>query len=144
MKASKAKDYESRKSTMTPRGLRRKLQLLKDRPPITTAFEQALTKQGAWSSEKVRYKSQKDHWLGWLSEYDGPGFYGRKTGSRTAEYAYNHIVCPPMVLWLSEASGVDKSLVPQPSAQRSKLLRACRARAPKFVKLSRGQLSKRL
>ena len=96
---------------MTPRGLRRKLQLLKDRPPITTAFEQALTKQGAWSSEKVWYKSQKEHWLGWLSEYDGPGFYGRKTGWRSAEYAYNHIVCPPMVLWLSEASGVDKSLV---------------------------------
>ena len=96
---------------MTPRGLRRKLQLLKDRPPITTAFEQALTKQGAWSFEKVWYKSQKEHWLGWLSEYDGPGFYGRKTGSRSAEYAYNHIVCPPMVLWLSEASGVDKSLV---------------------------------
>ena len=96
---------------MTPRGLRRKLQFPKDRPPITTAFEQALTKQGIWSSEKVWYKSQKEHWLGWLSEYDGPGFYGRKTASRSAEYAYNHIVCPPMVLWLGEASGVDKPLV---------------------------------
>ena len=84
---------------------------MKDRPPVTTAFEQALDRQGTWSANKVWYKSQKEHWLGWLSEYAGPGFYGRKTANRSAEYAYNHIVCPPMVLWLGEASGVDKSLV---------------------------------
>jgi hypothetical protein len=97
---------------MTPRGLRRKIKLLKKRLPITTAFERALTKQGIWSADGVWYKSQKEHWLGWLSEYDGPGFYNRKVnGDRSAEYSYNHIVCPPMVLWLAEASGVEKSLV---------------------------------
>src|SRR5664280_1461296 len=102
MKVLKVKDYESSESTMTPRGLRRKIQLLKGRPSITTAFEQALTKQGTWSAEQVWYKSQKEHWLGWLSEYAGPGFYGRKAiGSRSAQYAYNHVVCPPMVLWLT-------------------------------------------
>jgi hypothetical protein len=85
--------------------------LLKERSLITTAFEHALTKRDTWSANEVWYKSQKEHWLGWLSEYDGPGFYGRKTnGSRSAEYAYNHIVCPPMVLWLAEASGVEKSV----------------------------------
>jgi hypothetical protein len=47
--------------------------------------------------------------MGWLSEYDGPGAYGRKSwGGRTAEFVYNHIGCPPMVLWLAEAAGVPK------------------------------------
>jgi hypothetical protein len=42
---------------------------------------------------KKWYTTQKQHWVGWLGEYQGPGFYGRRTGSRRdAEYAYNHIV----------------------------------------------------
>jgi hypothetical protein len=54
------------------------------------------------------------HWLDWLSEYDGPGAYGRKTPViRSAEFAYNHVVCPPIVLWLGEASGVKTSLIMQ-------------------------------
>jgi hypothetical protein len=27
------------------------------------------------------------------------------------EFIYNHIVCPPMVLWLGEASGIPKTRV---------------------------------
>jgi hypothetical protein len=51
-------------------------------------------------------------WLrrfGWLSEYDGPGGYARKTHSgRSAEFVYNHINNPAMLLWLAEAAGVSK------------------------------------
>ena len=42
----------------------------------------------------VWYRSQKEHWLGWLSQYHGPGAYGRRGGDLDAKYAYNHIVNP--------------------------------------------------
>jgi hypothetical protein len=99
---------------MTPQALRRKIKGFEATPPITHSFERGLTKQGSWSTDGVWYRSQKEHWLGWLSEYDGPGAYGRKTSVlRSAEFAYNHVVCPPMVLWLGEASGVKTSLITQ-------------------------------
>ena len=96
---------------MTPQQLSRKIRLMPERPPITTGFERALDKVGIWSLRKFKYASQKEHWLKWLAEYDGPGYYGRKKRHQSAEFAYNHIVCSPMVLWLGEASGVQKSKV---------------------------------
>jgi len=69
--------------------------------------------------EKAWYGSQKEHWLGWLGDYVGPGAYGRKNADRSAEFVYNHINCSPMVLWLGEASGVAKKLVRR--AQRAAL-----------------------
>ena len=61
---------------------------------------------------KVWYRTQKEHWLGWLSEYNGPGAYGRQTGiKRDAKYAYNHIVEPKMLLYLIRAAGVKPNLV---------------------------------
>ena len=58
------------------------------------------------------YKNQKDHWLTWLGDYDGPGFYERKThAGRDAKYIYNHIMCSPMLLYLPEALGVSQTLV---------------------------------
>jgi hypothetical protein len=99
---------------MTPQALRRKIRGFKATPPVTVGFERALIRQGTWSAQGVWYRSQKEHWLGWLSEYDGPGAYGRKTSViRSAEFAYNHVLCPPMVLWLAEASGVKTSLILQ-------------------------------
>lgn len=60
----------------------------------------------------VWYTTQKQHWLGWLAEYDGPGAYGRiSRKQRDAKFAYNHIVCPEMLLWLIEAAGVRQELV---------------------------------
>jgi hypothetical protein len=57
------------------------------------------------------YTTQKEHWLGWLGEYHGPGVYGRKRDAkRDAKYAYNHIVEAKMLLWLIEAAGVRKEL----------------------------------
>jgi len=94
---------------MTPNSLRRKISKLRIAAPVTESYGQALIARGIWSSEDVWYTSQKEHWMRWLSEYNGPGAYGRKTSSgRTAEFVYNHINCPPMVLWLAEAAGVPK------------------------------------
>lgn len=57
------------------------------------------------------YKTQKEHWLGWLSEYGGPGAYGRNVFDRDARFAYNHIVEPKMLLWLMSAARVPRRLV---------------------------------
>ena len=41
------------------------------------------------------YRTQKEHWIRWLSEYSSQGAYNRKTGtSRDARYVYNHVVEP--------------------------------------------------
>jgi len=61
---------------------------------------------------RVWYRTQKEHWLGWLREYDGPGAYGRIPGKqRDAKFAYNHVVEPKMLLWLIEATGLNPDLV---------------------------------
>lgn len=61
---------------------------------------------------RVWYTTQKEHWLSWLREYDGPGAYGRIPGKqRDAKFAYNHIAEPKMLLWLIEAAGVNPNLV---------------------------------
>lgn len=60
----------------------------------------------------IWYTTQKQHWLGWLGQYNTPGAYGRRPGqNRDAKYAYNHIVCPEMLLWLIRAAGVREDLV---------------------------------
>lgn len=93
---------------MTPLQLAARIRSLRETVPITTEFERALTRREIWSKNRAWYTTQKEHWLGWLSEYRGSGYYGRKNFHRSAQFAYNHIVCPPMVLWLAEASGVAK------------------------------------
>jgi hypothetical protein len=54
---------------MTPQALRRKIKGFEATPPVTLSFERALTKQGTWSAEGVWYRSQKQHWLGWLDAF---------------------------------------------------------------------------
>jgi len=88
---------------MTPRQLANRIQKLSPRSVIALSLE---------GSKKVWYKSQKEHWLGWLSEYNGPGAYGRvKWGDRDAYYIYNHIQCAPMLLWLAEALSVHRPVL---------------------------------
>ncbi|MBR0405923.1 MAG: hypothetical protein IJI68_12125, partial [Eggerthellaceae bacterium] len=58
---------------MTPGGLARKIKTLRATRPITASYARTLEIRGIWKSEGVWYRSQKEHWLGWLSEYDGPG-----------------------------------------------------------------------
>ncbi len=59
------------------------------------------------------YRTQKEHWLGWLAEYHGPGAYARTgpASARDARFAYNHIVEVKMLLWLIEAAGVPRAAV---------------------------------
>jgi len=65
-----------------------------------------VVRKGIW------YRTQKEHWLGWLSEYNTQGAYGRIPGkNRDAKYAYNHIANAKMLLWLIGAAGVDPALV---------------------------------
>jgi hypothetical protein len=61
----------------------------------------------------IWYKTQKQHWLGWLREYHGPGAYGRVPGQprRDARFVYNHIVNPQMLLWLISSAGVGRASV---------------------------------
>jgi hypothetical protein len=76
----------------------RAIQQLPSDPPVENT--------GTW------YKTQKEHWLGWLSEYHGPGAYGRKTAQvRDARFAYNHIVEPKMLLWIIKAAGFDSTAI---------------------------------
>ena len=63
------------------------------------------------------YKTQKEHWLGWLSEYEGPGYYGRLPSTRrSAPLAYTRIGEPKMLLWLIDAAGLGVHL---PAAARA-------------------------
>lgn len=58
------------------------------------------------------YRTQKEHWIGWLKQYRGPGAYGRVGGNkRDAKFVYNHIVEPKMLLYLIRAAGVDARLM---------------------------------
>jgi hypothetical protein len=94
------KSRSVRGKDLSPRGLAQRIRTLPEHPPITTSLETALKTTQLWG-KKVWYKSQREHWCGWLSQYHEAGAYGcTPDQSRTAEYAYNHIVCPPMVLWL--------------------------------------------
>ncbi len=93
---------------MTPQQLAAKIRKLRKTVPITTEFERVLTRRDIWSRSDAWYHTQKEHWLGWLKGYGGEGYYHRKNWHRSAEFVYNHIVCPPMVLWLAEASGLAK------------------------------------
>ena len=101
----------AREANMRPQALARKIRHFPERPPLTTEFECILHLRRHWSRTNVWYGSQREHWLGWLRHYDGPGYYGRKQWDRTADFAYNHLNCPPMVLWLAEACGVPKHRV---------------------------------
>lgn len=70
---------------------------------------------------RVWYESQKEHWMDWLFNYNSPGAYARKVvHGRDAKFVYNHVVCPEMLTFLAEASGVDRRLVRQ---ARSVLIR---------------------
>jgi hypothetical protein len=109
LRQNRPKDSSFNLTEMTPRELARAIRKMRAKPPITTEFERSLGE--TQSMGRVWYNSQKEHWLGWLSEYDGPGHYGRMNWDRSAKFVYNHINFPPMVLWLGEASGIPKRTV---------------------------------
>jgi hypothetical protein len=62
--------------------------------------------------DEEAHENQQQHWLGWLKSYNTSGHYRRKNVNvMDAKIVYNRIVCPPMLLWLPEASRVSKPLI---------------------------------
>lgn len=57
------------------------------------------------------YASHRDHWTGWLEEYDGPGYYGRSNWNRDARYVYQHLNNGNIIVWLNEAVGESPRLI---------------------------------
>ena len=98
----------TRGKALTPRELRRKIAGLPALQSLAVDYEHTLRARSA-RSRPTWYATQKQHWLGWLDGYDGPGAYGRSTWDRSAEFVYNHICCPPMLVWLAEAAGVPEA-----------------------------------
>ncbi len=93
---------------MTPQELRRRIACLPEDTPRHKALERELGEgvgfRGAW------YRSQKEHWLGWLAEYAGPGAYGRQDATpRSAKAVWNRIQCAPMLFWLAEALNLPEA-----------------------------------
>ncbi len=63
------------------------------------------------------YRTQKDHWLGWLQPSNGTGTYARRSGDeRGAQHVYGQIGEPLMLLWLASAAGVRKEAIDQARA----------------------------
>ena len=105
---------------MTPKQLRQRILKLPVSAPVTEAFEARLAEttkslRGAW------YENQREHWLGWLKEYDGPGYYGRANWEVDARSVYNRVGNPAMVLWLGEATGIPTSTVKKAESVAMKL-----------------------
>lgn len=95
---------------MTPLELRLRLAKLPEHLPLETELSHAL-KEGA-GYNNAWYRSQKEHWQGWLLEYSGPGAYGRKTETpRNAQLIWGRIQCAPMLLWLAEAVEIPSYLL---------------------------------
>jgi hypothetical protein len=57
------------------------------------------------SQAAFQRKSYKDMWLRRLSEYDDPA-YARANPNRSAEFIYNALNHPQMIIWLAAASGI--------------------------------------
>lgn len=92
---------------MEPSLLRHKISFLNPRTEKYRQLELALQEGHGFGT--AWYRSQKEHWLGWVGEYNGSGEYGRKTISgRDARFIFNHIQCAPMLFWLAEALGIDE------------------------------------
>jgi len=58
-----------------------------------------------------RYRTQKAHWLGWLTKKPGAKYFRQDAPNRGAKFVYNHIMEPKMLLWLISASGLHSVLV---------------------------------
>lgn len=67
--------------------------------------------------------THRAHWVGWLDEYDGPGYYNRRVPKtpRSMAYIYGHIHCAPMLLWLAEAAGVPRRSIATANAAMTRL-----------------------
>jgi hypothetical protein len=60
---------------------------------------------------KGGYDTHRDHWIGWLKGYDGPGFYGRSDWVVDARTVYQRLNNGRMIVWLNEAAGEKPALI---------------------------------
>jgi hypothetical protein len=60
---------------------------------------------------KGGYDTHRDHWIGWLEGYDGPGFYGRSNSDVDARTVYQRLNNGRMIVWLNEAAGERPGLI---------------------------------
>lgn len=85
------------------------LRVVSELSPLTPLYRQVHAKstKGKW------FTNEREHLMGWLSEYDGPGAYARMNPGRDAKFFYNHFNDPYGLSWLAEALGVQGELVQQ-------------------------------
>lgn len=99
----------------TPQQLRRAIASLSRASPMTDRFtrqwRRGQKESGQRERARVWYETQQEHWLGWLGAYVGPGAYRRKKWDRSAEFVYNHVVNPLMLVYLAEAASIDRALI---------------------------------
>jgi len=96
---------------MTPCELASKISNLPNRAPITAELTSLLRNPDPNDSAGIKLPNRKKQWLGWLGTYEEPKYYRRKDSIRTAQFVYNHLLAPEMVLWLGEVSGVSEAVV---------------------------------
>jgi len=102
-----------KKDLNTPSGLRKSINKLRKNTTesdLTALYTSLSTQKGYNRSSNVWYSDQGEHRDGWLKDYSGSSFYGRKNHKRTSEYVYNHINCPEMLMWLAESVGIEKRI----------------------------------
>ncbi len=112
------KQPRSRPLILTPQQLRSVIRQLSPVSPKTDHFSARWRRLdakdgGQQKQKKVWYRTQHEHWLGWLRAYSGPGAYQRKDWSRSAEFVYNHIVNPQMLVYLAEAAKIPRAKLTQ-------------------------------
>ena len=113
---------------MTKRELRARISRLPPRAPRSDKFEKALARRADRRPDGW-FGRQKEHWLGWLDDYDGPGHYDRKNWDVSAEGVYNRVVNPSMLVWLADAA-----VVPTPMVTRA--MKAAPAGGPTMMQQS--------
>lgn len=87
---------------MLIRDFARKLTALPSETGWQTKTEDALRLGSRYQNKW--YRTQREHWLGWLGDYHTPGAYKRKTASpKDVRAVYNRINHVPMLMWLAEA-----------------------------------------
>ncbi|UGY15228.1 hypothetical protein HAP48_0043005 [Bradyrhizobium septentrionale] len=59
------------------------------------------------------YQTHQQHWVTWLSEYDGPGGYGRNSWDVDARSVYARLCNAYMIVYLNEAAGADPAAIRQ-------------------------------
>lgn len=77
---------------------------LKPHTPIADKWEAMRPPPSKW------WHDQRQHMVAWFSQAEGPGAYGRRK-AQTAGQTYNRLLCPPALLWIAEALGVDRDTV---------------------------------